>query len=338
MMAEGARISRKLTTILSADIAGYSGLMEADEVGTLDELKTTRSLLTALIERHQGRVVNTAGDGLLAEFGSVVEAVLCAIEVQRELGARPAAKAGQLRYRIGINLGDVMLDDGDLFGEGVNVAARLQALAEPGGILISGNVHDLVRGKLDVAYDYLGPQQVKNILTPVPAYRIALDGGAGRKERHRGAAEAAAESTQADLPEDEPPKAGPPQPDPSGAGANAAGIGGFGNLRQSVLRSPPLLAALALGALSLLPKLDWMAWPGLGLAYAGGVGAIARRLRGRARAATQLGLVILLLLGINILSHSTEWWFIYPGAVLAVIAFVLYPQCLGELRAWLERR
>lgn len=171
-------VSRKLTTILCADVEGYTRLMGRDEVATLDLLKQHRAAMAGLIERHGGRVVNTWGDGLIADFPSVVEAVQCAVETQRELGSRngPLSPEQRLEFRIGINLGDVMIDGGDLYGEGVNVAARLQALAPPGGIVISGAVHDQVRGKLSVGYELIGPQQVKNIAEPVPAFRVALDG------------------------------------------------------------------------------------------------------------------------------------------------------------------
>ena len=181
-MAE--RLHRKLTTVMSADVAGYSRLMEADEVGTLERLTDYRAALSAFIERHRGRVVNTAGDSLLAEFDSVVEAVLCAAEVQRELGARNAAleESRQMRYRIGINLGDVMVEGDDLFGEGVNIAARLQGLAEPGGLCISGSAYDQVRGKLSLGYDFLGPQSIKNIAEQVPVYRVRMDGEAAADE------------------------------------------------------------------------------------------------------------------------------------------------------------
>ena len=133
-------VSRKLTTILCADVEGYSRLMGGDEVATLDRLKQHRSAMAGLIERHRGRVVNTWGDGLIADFPSVVEAVQCAIETQRELATRNNGlpEPERMEFRIGINLGDVMVDGGDLYGEGVNVAARLQALAPPGGIVISG--------------------------------------------------------------------------------------------------------------------------------------------------------------------------------------------------------
>ena len=170
-------VERKLTTVLCADVEGYSRLMDRDEVGTLEILKRHRDALAGLIERHRGRVVNTWGDGLIAEFPSVVEAVLCAVEAQKELRARNAGLLAErrLEFRIGINLGDVMVDGHDLYGEGVNVAARLQGLAEPGGIVIAGTVHDQVRGKLVVGYEFAGPQQVKNIAEPVPAFRVKLD-------------------------------------------------------------------------------------------------------------------------------------------------------------------
>ena len=136
--------------------------------------------MTGLVERHDGRVVNTWGDALIAEFPSVVEAVQCAIEVQQELSAadpdRPEAQ--RMRYRIGINLGDVMVDGTDIYGDGVNIAARLQELADPGGILISGPVYDQVHNKLTIGFDCLGQQQVKNVAVPVLSYRVALAGSA----------------------------------------------------------------------------------------------------------------------------------------------------------------
>jgi adenylate cyclase len=136
--------------------------------------------MDALVERHDGRTINTWGDAVIAEFSSVVEAVQCAIEVQRELGARnrDLPEAEQMWFRIGINLGDVMVENDDLYGEGVNIAARLQELAEPGGILISGTVYELVRNKLSVGFEHLGQQAVKNVTEPVISYRILLDGEA----------------------------------------------------------------------------------------------------------------------------------------------------------------
>ncbi|HWL71037.1 MAG TPA: adenylate/guanylate cyclase domain-containing protein [Geminicoccus sp.] len=169
-----AEIERKLTTILCADVAGYSRLMESNEVRTLERLRRLRTLFAGLIERRRGRVVNTWGDGLIAEFPSVVEAVQAAIEAQKELllADDGTGESERLRFRIGVNLGDVIVEGQDLYGEGVNVAARLQALAEPGGVVVSGTVYDHVRGKLAVGFDFAGPQQLHNIAEPVPAYRV----------------------------------------------------------------------------------------------------------------------------------------------------------------------
>src|SRR6516165_6698757 len=181
-MAE-ERVERRLTAILAADVAGYSRLMEADEEGTLSALKTLRREVTdPKIKQHRGRIVNTTGDGLLCEFASVVDAVRCAVEVQREIAARNADVQADRRidFRIGINLGDIILDENDIFGDGVNVAARLEALAEPGGICVSRVVRDQVRDKLAISFEDMGEHRVKNIVRPVRAYRALLSGGADR--------------------------------------------------------------------------------------------------------------------------------------------------------------
>src|ERR1700757_3571975 len=167
--------ARRLAAILAADVAGYSRLMGADEEGTLDRLKLLRcELADPKIKEHRGRIVKTTGDGLLVEFGSVVDAVRCAVDVQREMAERNTAVAAERRieFRIGINLGDIIKDRGDIHGDGVNVAARLEALAEPGGICVSRVVRDQVRDKLDFAFDDVGEQQVKNIARPVRVYRV----------------------------------------------------------------------------------------------------------------------------------------------------------------------
>ena len=170
-------VKRKLAAILSADVKGYSRLMAADEEGTLRTLSAYRQEMTALVAERDGRVVGTAGDSILAEFPSAVEATRCAVEIQKELAARNAAlpKDRRLEFRIGINLGDVMVEGDDLFGDGVNVAARLQALAEPGGIYVSGGIYDQIKGKLPVGADFLGEQTVKNIAEPVRVYRLRSD-------------------------------------------------------------------------------------------------------------------------------------------------------------------
>src|SRR5215472_7400841 len=164
------QVERRLAAILAADVAGYSRLMEADEEGTLAALRAIRRELgDPKIAAHRGRIVKTTGDGMLVEFASVVDAVRYAVEVQRAMAERntdiPSAK--RIEFRIGIHQGDVIVEDGDIFGDGVNLAARLEGLAEPGGICVSGRVHDDVAGKLDVGFEDMGEQQVKNISRPV---------------------------------------------------------------------------------------------------------------------------------------------------------------------------
>jgi adenylate cyclase len=167
--------TRRLAAILAADVVGYSRLMGADEEGTLERLKALRrQLIDQKIEEHQGRIVKTTGDGLLVEFASVVNAVRCAVEVQRGVMDREPGLLDEqrIKLRIGINLGDVIAEDDDIFGDGVNVAARLEALAEPGGICVSGVVHDQVRDKLPYSLEDRGEQRVKNIARPVRVYTL----------------------------------------------------------------------------------------------------------------------------------------------------------------------
>jgi adenylate cyclase len=170
---------RRLAAVLAADMVGYSRLMEADEAGTLARLKTHRiELIDPVISRNRGRIIKTTGDGLLVEFHSVVDAVLCAAEVQRRMGRRNAdvPPARWIQFRIGINLGDVIVDQNDIFGDGVNVAARLEALAEPGGICVSSAVRDQLGQRLDgVEFDDLGEQNVKNIARAIHVFRVRLN-------------------------------------------------------------------------------------------------------------------------------------------------------------------
>ena len=170
-------VERRLAAILAADVAGYSRLMGADEEGTHKRLTAHfRELVDPKIREHRGRSVKNTGDGLLAEFASVVDAVRCAAEIQRRMTNRERKVPGEqrIRFRIGINLGDVIVEEHDIFGDGVNVAARLEAAAEPGGICVSRVVRDQVRDKLDFAFEDMGEQQVKNIARPVRVYRIPL--------------------------------------------------------------------------------------------------------------------------------------------------------------------
>jgi adenylate cyclase len=173
------KVKRRLTTVLCADVHGYSRLMGADEAGTLGTLRRYRTAIAGLVERHDGRIVNTWGDAVIAEFPSVVEAVQCAVEIQQEISNQDSdpPQAHRMQFRIGINLGDVMVDGSDIYGDGVNVAARLQELAEPGGVVISSSVYDQVHNKLSLGFDCLGQRQMKNV-APVISYRVTMSGGA----------------------------------------------------------------------------------------------------------------------------------------------------------------
>jgi class 3 adenylate cyclase len=166
--------NRKLAAILASDVVGYSKLMATDEEATLKTLRTYRTVIEELVDKHSGRIFNTAGDAVLAEFGSAVEAVRCAISIQEDLAVRNSQlpDESQMWFRIGINVGDVMVEGDDLFGDGVNVAARLEGLAEKGGICISGSTFEQVKNKLSVAFADIGPQSVKNIPEPIPAFRL----------------------------------------------------------------------------------------------------------------------------------------------------------------------
>jgi adenylate cyclase len=172
-------IERRLTNIFSADVLGYSRLMGLDEAGTLALLNEYRGVMTGLIAQHRGRIVSTAGDSVLAEFASSVMAVQSAVEIQRQLAERnqKLEPDRQMWFRIGINLGDVIVERDDIFGDDVNIAARLQSMAEPGGILISGTVFDQVKNKLSLSFNFLGPQRLKNIDAEVPVYSAVMYGG-----------------------------------------------------------------------------------------------------------------------------------------------------------------
>jgi len=176
-MSTQERVERKLAAVLSADVQGYSRLMGADEVGTLQRLTACREVTDALIARHRGRIVGNAGDGLLAEFASAVDAVQCAVEIQHALRAKNADLSQDQRmvFRLGINVGDVIVEGPQIYGDGVNIAARLEALADGGGICISGTVYDQVENKLPLGYEFLGEQVVKNIAKPVRVWRVRLE-------------------------------------------------------------------------------------------------------------------------------------------------------------------
>ena len=177
MSQTGPDVERRLAAILAADVVGYSRLMESDETGTLARLKTHRiELVDPAVGKNRGRVIKTTGDGMLVEFQSVTDAVLCAAEIQRRMTRRNSdvSPARVIQFRIGINLGDVIVDDNDIFGDGVNVAARLEGIADPGGICVSAAVRDQVGNRLDIGFEDMGEQTVKNITRPIRAYKVIL--------------------------------------------------------------------------------------------------------------------------------------------------------------------
>src|SRR5439155_13221556 len=175
------RVERRLAAILAADVAGYSRLMGIDEEGTLADLKGhLRAVVNPKITEHRGRIVKTTGDGMLVEFASIVDAVRCAVDIQRQMAERNIAIPAERRieFRVGLNVGDIIIDDKDIYGDGVNIAARLENLAAPGGICVSRVVRDQVRDKLDFSFEDMGEQQVKNIARPVRTHRILLNSAA----------------------------------------------------------------------------------------------------------------------------------------------------------------
>src|SRR3954462_5415122 len=188
------RVERRLAAVLAADVAGYSRLMGRDEEGTLAQLKSHRkTLLDPAIAANRGRIVKTTGDGVLVEFASAVDATRCAVEIQRGMAAQNAdvAQGKKIEFRIGIHVGDIIIDDSDIFGDGVNIAARLEGIAEPGGVCISDDAQRQVRGKVQVTFDDMGPQNLKNITEPMRAWRGRIDRGAAPTGRAKAAAEPA---------------------------------------------------------------------------------------------------------------------------------------------------
>lgn len=293
-------VERKLTTILAADAEGYSREMDADEVRALDALHAARSVFSKFIERHRGRIANTAGDGLIAEFPSVVEAVQCAIEVQRELGGRSRDPGGALRFRIGVHLGDVLVDGGDLLGEGVNLAARLQAMAEPGGVLISQQVYDQVHAKLSVGFEYLGERRPKNFAEDVAVYRVSL--GKTRRKAARDAHKV------------------------HGSQRRERAASAPGDLRARVIRHVKLLGAI--WAVLFMVDLAtgspfWAHWPGIALAALVGLEAAPLFVRGWFKLQYARGVVIVGALAlINLVTWSGYPWVLWPAGALVAIELI----------------
>ena len=294
---------RKLTTIFSADVQGYSRLMGADEEGTLATLTQYRNAMASLIEAHGGRVVNTWGDGLIAEFPSVVESVRTAIDVQNELAGHNAGRPAETRmfFRIGINLGDVIAEGDDIYGDGVNIAARLQASAPAGGIVISNTVYDQVRNKMPVGFEFLGDLNVKNIKERVPSYVVRIGGQESNAAPITGRNEipAAAQESPRDVVK--------------------AGFTAEATISRKILLLG--LIALALAVMNILSwnGTFWAVWPALAFATVAGL-AWARRTSFADRWLASAGVVAGAISSINLLSWQGQFWAVWPLLGLAVAA------------------
>ncbi|HEY0122296.1 MAG TPA: adenylate/guanylate cyclase domain-containing protein [Rhizobium sp.] len=290
--------SRKLTTIFCADVQDYSRLMRKDEEGTLATLKRYRDAMARLIVARGGRVVNTWGDGVFAEFPSVVEALRAAVDIQNELAGYNAKSDPDTRmlFRIGLNLGDVIAEGNDLYGDGVNIAARLQACAVGGGIVISNTVYDQVRNKVAVGFDFLGQLEVKNIDGGVASYAVRI-----------GAPQAASASPEPRSIREE---ARAP------AAANTGAAAGFDQIY-----GPLALAAIAVLVVNAFTWHGefWAAWSLLGLAFVAGL----RWARTNTQVDPQLASFAVIgvgLIGINLLSWHGTPWAVWPLLGLAIVA------------------
>ncbi|MCP4315858.1 MAG: adenylate/guanylate cyclase domain-containing protein [Hyphomicrobiales bacterium] len=311
MTATQSTIERKLTTILAADAAGYSSAMDADEVGTLEALRAAREVFSKFITRHNGRIANTAGDGLIAEFPSVVEAVQCAIEVQRELGDN--GHGGSLRFRIGIHLGDVIVDGDDLLGEGVNLAARLQTMADPGGVLVSQQVYDQVHSKLTVGFEYLGERRPKNFSEDVSVYCVSF-----ADDKHKGFF-----GRNAKEPRHPADKQTPKRPErPQSVAADTGNVTDIEALREKVIRHAKILGAVWIGLLAInlaTSGIFWAQWPGIAMLVLIGLEAAPHFSSSRygaylARFAVIVGALVL----INLLTWTGTLWVVWPAGALIV--------------------
>ncbi len=284
--------SRKLTTIFSADVQDYTRLMGADEEGTLAMLKRSRDAMSRLIGAHGGRVINTWGDGLIAEFPSVVEAVRAAVDVQSELAGLNAGRSedGRMLFRIGINLGDVIADGDDIYGDGVNIAARLQTSATPGGIVISSTVYDQVRNKVAVGFDFLGALTVKNVDEAVPSYAVRIG---------------EAPIAQAE-PVVQPRHGAPAQPQASVAG-----------LRKRAGFFAIIAAALVVINLLTWSGVFWAVWPLLALAFVVAMNWVRTQERFD-RGLAVLGVLAIGIVAINLLTWHGVFWAVWPLLGFAV--------------------
>jgi adenylate cyclase len=317
---------RKLTTIFSADVQGYSRLMEADEEGTLATLKDYRDAMGRLIDAHGGRVVNTWGDGLIAEFPSVVEAVRAAIDVQSELAQRNEGRPSEARmlFRIGINLGDVIAEGDDIYGDGVNIAARLQTSAAPGGIVISSTVYDQVRNKVAVGFTFLGELSVKNIEEGVPSYAVRI--GDQRAEAYAPVEHGFGRNPQPS-----------PAQKPASDAATSQPASVMARLQRRVDRKIGALTIVMLGliAINLLTfeGTFWAVWPLLAYCVIRGF-VWAKTTKRLDPGIATLGVVGLGITAINFLSWHGVFWAVWPLLGIAFAAAIRWVtrQKSGESR------
>ena len=300
---------RKLTTIFCADVQDYTRLMGADEEGTLAMLKHYRDAMSRLIEAHGGRVINTWGDGVIAEFPSVVECVRAAMDIQNELAGQNAARPadGRMQFRIGINLGEVIVDGDDIYGDGVNIAARLQASATAGGIVISNTVYDQVRNKVAVGFDFLGPLAVKNIADGVPSYAVRIGDGT---------ADASPPADATRRPE--------ARPDIAANRQTQTDAGSPVKALPAITRPMFWLAALVVAVLIAINTMSWQgvfwaAWPVLGIAVLSALVWVFIQNRFD-RLLAGLGVVGLGIAGINILTWNGIFWSGWPLLGIGIVA------------------
>jgi adenylate cyclase len=309
-----AETRRKLTTIMSADVQDYTRLMGADEEGTLATLKRYRDSMTGLIGLHGGRVVNTWGDGLIAEFPSVVEAVRAAIDIQNELAQANSGKPedDRMQFRIGINLGDVIEQDDDLYGDGVNIAARLQSQAVAGGIVISNTVYDHVRNKLSVGFDFLGDLSVKNVHDAIPSYSVRVGEQAQAAQRSR-------ETNRPDPPPLSPPSPGAPPPPPDPARYFVDDTATLRRWAQSGLAIPAGIVTLV--NIFTWHGEFWAAWPLLFLATAAAFVWISGQ-SGPVRRFGPAVVISAMLIGINILAGVDTLWAQWPVLGITIVTAI----------------
>jgi adenylate cyclase len=305
--------SRKLTTIFCADVQDYTRLMGKDEEGTLSTLRRYRDAMKRLIEAHGGRVINTWGDGVFAEFPSVVEAVRAAIDTQNELAGYNAASDPdkQMLFRIGLNLGDVIADGDDLYGDGVNIAARLQSRAIPGGIVISNTVYDQVRNKVAVGFDFLGQLDVKNIEGGVPSYAVRIGG-------------VQVVDTTSDYRSAPPPSRAPEAPEPAAAREAAMLL----DWRRSC--GGVLIVCIGLAVLNGLTWHGdfWAKWPILAILWV----AAFRYVRSNRQIDMAIASLVITGIGIVMINlftwHGTPWamWPLFGLAIAAALRWVSRPR------------